>query len=175
MPTFAAAAGIEPPRQAQGKDILSGFRREAALSEYGVPGTPYNDRKLIADGLHGRRFSNPGDVRLPWEGNPVSLAGRFRMLRTERWKYVHEPGGTDELYDLEQDPDEQRNLAAERPQAAAAMRERSGECGAGDSPTSRSIARPLSVPRMTTSRSLAWPLIPGPGPRPGSGPDPGGG
>lgn len=111
MPTFASAAGIEPPRQAQGRDILSGFRREAAFSEYGVPGTPYDDQKLIAEGLQGKRFSNPGEARLPWEGNPVSLAGRFRMLRTERWKYVHEPGGTDELYDLEHDPNELANVA----------------------------------------------------------------
>ena len=38
--------------------------------------------------------------------------GGTRMIRTETWKYVHRyPGGPDELYDLENDPDERANLA----------------------------------------------------------------
>lgn len=38
--------------------------------------------------------------------------GGTRMIRTESWKYVHRyPGGPNELYDLENDPDERANLA----------------------------------------------------------------
>ncbi len=38
--------------------------------------------------------------------------GGTRMIRTETWKYVHRyPGGPNELYDLENDPDERANLA----------------------------------------------------------------
>ena len=38
--------------------------------------------------------------------------GGTRMIRTETWKYVHRyPGGPNELYDLENDPDERTNLA----------------------------------------------------------------
>jgi len=33
-----------------------------------------------------------------------------RMVRTERWKYVYSPNDMDELYDLEADPAELRNL-----------------------------------------------------------------
>ena len=37
--------------------------------------------------------------------------GGTRMIRTESWKYVHRyPDGPDELYDLENDPDERANL-----------------------------------------------------------------
>jgi arylsulfatase A-like enzyme len=37
--------------------------------------------------------------------------GNVRMIRTERWKYVHRyPHGPHELYDLEEDPDERENL-----------------------------------------------------------------
>ena len=34
------------------------------------------------------------------------ILARIRMLRTREWKFVEEPGGTDELYDLERDPGE---------------------------------------------------------------------
>lgn len=38
--------------------------------------------------------------------------GGTRMIRTESWKYVHRyPGGPNELYDMENDPDERANLA----------------------------------------------------------------
>lgn len=38
--------------------------------------------------------------------------GGTRMIRTESWKYVHRyPDGPNELYDLENDPDERANLA----------------------------------------------------------------
>jgi arylsulfatase A-like enzyme len=33
------------------------------------------------------------------------------MIRTDRWKYVYNPCSVDELYDLESDPQELRNLA----------------------------------------------------------------
>lgn len=130
MPTFAAAAGVSCPPQAQGVNLLPFLRdggdgkpvREAAFCEYGVPGQPYDDARLASEGLAGKRFTNPGEPLLPWEGNPVSLAGRFRMVRTERWKFVEEPGGTDELYDLAADPHELTNLAGSRG-AAAVLKE----------------------------------------------------
>jgi arylsulfatase A-like enzyme len=45
--------------------------------------------------------------------------GNTRMLRTERWKYVHRyPRGPHELYDLDADPDERENLVDDPDQAA---------------------------------------------------------
>lgn len=35
-----------------------------------------------------------------------------RMIRDETWKYVYNPFSIDELYDMESDPGELRNLAA---------------------------------------------------------------
>lgn len=44
--------------------------------------------------------------------------GPVRMIRTEEWKYVHRhPDGPHELYHLVNDPDERRDLSAEKAQA----------------------------------------------------------
>ena len=41
------------------------------------------------------------------------------MLRRGRWKFVHSPADPDQLYDLEADPEEIRNLAGETGSADA--------------------------------------------------------
>ena len=119
LPTFAAAAGVPCPPQAQGVNLLPCLRdggnggaiRPFAFSEYGLPGAPYDEERLIEEGMARTVFTNPTNDRLSWEGNPVSLAGRIRMLRDHRWKLVEEAnGGIGELYDLPNDPHELRNL-----------------------------------------------------------------
>ena len=118
MPTFLEVAGQPIPNSVQGASLVPLLRdggqgesvRSAAYSEYGVPGAPYDESRLAQEGLADKPYVNPSDDRLPWEANPVALSGRFRMIRTHQWKYVEEVGGTCELYDLENDPDELVNL-----------------------------------------------------------------
>jgi len=119
MPTFADVAGIDIPRQAQGVSLLPYLTdngdgepiRPFAISEYGVPDEPYTQERLIAEGLQNKLYTNPWDDQVSWEGNPIALAGRLRMIRTHDWKYVHYDGGdTHELYDLTADPHELVNL-----------------------------------------------------------------
>jgi arylsulfatase A-like enzyme len=46
-------------------------------------------------------------------------------VRENNWKYLLDlRAGIDELYDLDRDPDEQRNLAAAEPDRSARLRER---------------------------------------------------
>jgi arylsulfatase A-like enzyme len=116
LPTVLRAAGCAVPEAAQGCDLMpvlqgnAGELREVVFSEYGVPGEPYTPERLAAEGLAPGGFENPYTPGLPWEGNPVSLAGRIRMARTRDWKLVEEIGGTSELYDLRNDPGELTNL-----------------------------------------------------------------
>ncbi len=68
------------------------------------PDTPNSARSDVRS----RRYVLSGDLMI----GPTRNA-----IRTRRWKLIHSPSGTgpDELYDLDADPGEQRNLAAEEP------------------------------------------------------------
>lgn len=56
--------------------------------------------------------TSTGDVVNPQDDTRVVIAGG--------WKYLYRPGDVDELYDLESDPHELRNLSA-TPERAATL------------------------------------------------------
>ena len=94
--------------------------RDAAFSEYGTGGPPFTMRML-------EKLPKPWGYATIIESLWSREAeGRRKMVRTERWKYVHDPmacdatsssgsdggpGDVDELYDLQNDPWELRNVA----------------------------------------------------------------
>ncbi len=115
LPTCLQMADAGVPEAVDGTSILPFLGddkqiRPAAIAEYGVPGAPYDWERLQSEGLDAMPFRNPSHDSIPWEGNPVSLAGRIRMARTHDWKYVEDEGGSCELYDLRHDPHELSNL-----------------------------------------------------------------
>ena len=63
-----------------------------------------------------------------WRRHPRYDIRRFnywlKALRTLRYKYIWYSNGRDELYDLEEDPGETRNLASERPDLVEDLRNR---------------------------------------------------
>lgn len=104
LPTLASALelGGAPPKLS-GLDLTSGLRNGGALGRDAL--------YLQASGA--RRMSRPEQ----W------LAG----LRTDKYKYargMHSDELPEELYDLESDPDERVNVAADRPEVAAGLRTR---------------------------------------------------
>ncbi len=89
-------------RAFQGFDLLSTTRREYTIAEQSRPDLT--------------KFY----TRFP--GVDVSRFDRaLRMIRTERYKYIQASDGKHELYDLNQDPDEKRNLIEMLPRVAAEL------------------------------------------------------
>jgi choline-sulfatase len=81
------------------------------------------DARSFADVLHGVSSAHRSET--------ISTIRQFRCLRTEQYKYVQNYNDLPELYDLEQDPHELRNLAPSEPTVArelsARLRQRSAE------------------------------------------------
>lgn len=97
-PTLLEIAGARPAEKMHGRSLLPLLRNEkpdwrsSFLIEY------FSDRTM-------KRMLNMG----------------YQAVRTERWKYIHytELQGMDELYDLQSDPYEMRNLIGEAPARTA--------------------------------------------------------
>jgi N-acetylglucosamine-6-sulfatase len=96
-PTLLAAAGVEAPRDLDGRSFWPMLR--------GEPQAPRKD--LLYEYF--------------WERN-FPQTPTLHALRTDRYKYIHVHGlwDTDELYDLERDPGETTNLIRSAEHAAVA-------------------------------------------------------
>ncbi len=95
MPTLAEIGGTRPPQEIDGISVVPALLGEVAAG-----------RKQRA---HEYMY---------WEG------GKCRAVRAGRWKAIREtkPGARLELYDLEDDVCESRNVAADHPNVAAKMK-----------------------------------------------------
>jgi arylsulfatase A-like enzyme len=85
MPTLLDMAGVGIPEGLAGRSLLPWLRGESVTAW-------------------------PDDVFAEFHGYESALFSQ-RMVRTRGWKYVYNPGAEDELYDVESDPGELRNLA----------------------------------------------------------------
>lgn len=99
LPTLLALCGIAVPTSIQGRSLVSsGPAREYAFAENVIP-----------------EVINSGSLDMPYtpgKGVGGIVHPDAKMIRTAKWKYNHYPGHGGELYDLENDPGEERNLYA---------------------------------------------------------------
>lgn len=80
-----------------------------------------------ADEIQGRSVVPFALREGPWTPRLMSLEyGRSFGLRAERWKLIVDYGGNEELYDLVEDPTEQKNLLQKNDFALRYMREAAG-------------------------------------------------
>jgi len=112
LPTLLGLAEVELPPGVQGRSVVAALQgdrdglRDVAFAEGGEAGTPvtWSDLPFQPD--------DPLDSRLfGWDGFAEAWIGQGKMLRTATHKYVWWANGEEELYDLNADPDELRNLA----------------------------------------------------------------
>ena len=108
VPTLFALQGIDIPASMQGMPLPGATKaapRDEVFSEYGAGGAPFCEGDLETAP---EPFGYQTVIQsLRWR----EAEGRRKMVRTKRWKYVHDPmGDRDELYDLESDPWELSNL-----------------------------------------------------------------
>lgn len=126
-PTFLAAAGIEPPKEMTGRDIMEppGDRRYL-FAERGAHGKGFPESTVTFDLIRciiGERFkliynATPTIPYEPVDFSHLPMYGELRAMNEAgtldpkfRKLYFPEVRPMFELYDLENDPREQRNLA----------------------------------------------------------------
>jgi arylsulfatase A-like enzyme len=108
VPTLYELLGWDVPRAMDGTPlptVTDAEPRDAAFSEYGCGGPPFCESDL--EDLESPYGRDTLIESLRWR----EAEGRRKMVRTQDWKYVHDPDRRQhELYDLEADPWELDNV-----------------------------------------------------------------
>jgi choline-sulfatase len=105
LPTLFELIGLPEPVQFQGRSFAP------LIADLGRPYTPHDavfSENIIPEVITGPKL----DLRFE-KGKGVDGIRHpdAKMVRTDRWKYNYYPAGYAELYDLQNDPGEQTNLA----------------------------------------------------------------
>lgn len=132
-PTLLCLQGDERYSRMEGlplPTVTTAPERDTVFAEYGDGGPPFRISDLE------KMVTQTGRAALMESLQWREAEGKRKMIRTTRWKYVHDPmGDLDELYDLHADPWELTNIAHIEEHAAVveALRQRLNDWTARDS------------------------------------------
>ncbi len=111
VPTLMHLQGLDIPATMMGRlmpGVTDAPARDAICAEYGAGGPRFRLGDLKAQNAKTGRAAIAESLQ--WR----EAEGLRKMVRTDRWKWVHDPlGDFDELYDLEADPHELTNRAGD--------------------------------------------------------------
>lgn len=114
VPLIVAGPGIEPGRRCERPVGLIDVY-PTLLELCGLPANSDNEGHSLAPLL--------ADVRRPWDHATITAYGPVNFaVRSERYHYIRYEDGSEELYDMQADPNEWTNLAA-RPDMARVLQE----------------------------------------------------
>jgi arylsulfatase A-like enzyme len=148
-PTILDLAGVAIPSEFRGAAL---FRR-GSEKRHAVIQHPVEPESMVA--RRARRFQHlksvKGERYRPLVARPEELA-----IRGTRWKYIADPSGRGELYDLAADPEERNDVAGDHPQVIAELQGALHTWLAAHPAIARPQAAPMSEELEETLRALGY-------------------
>lgn len=107
LPTILDLCGIPVPERVQGRSFVNLVGVNA--SSYAARDLVFSEN-IIPEVITTKSLNMPF---VPGKGIAGIRHPDAKMVRSARWKYNHYPGNGAELFDLQNDPNEEKNLAAD--------------------------------------------------------------
>jgi arylsulfatase A-like enzyme len=111
LPFYVAGPGVEPGRD---DALVSNIDIVPTLTDLAGADAPSDSGRSFAPLLRGSTFEGRSELLEIMPKDPKGTYPGWAGLRTPEWRYIRWDSGRTELYDLAEDPWEEKNLASKR-------------------------------------------------------------